>query len=127
MRKFYYIHEGYNGDTYECKNQESLLKNIEDYDFLGNWCDDGWSPDVEHIVAGVAPYKCVEEKHLGKIEEDDFYNKHATHITEKIDERKRPDNLREDDYEDDGTHWGDFDYICNYTFVPVEPPKTSVK
>lgn len=119
MSKFYYIHDGdYWEGVIAFENKEAWESGIEKYDHQGIFCDDGWSKEVENVIAGVAPYKWVEEKHFDEIDEYDFYLKHATHTSEKVNERQRPDDVDEEGWsETDETHWGDWEYICGYDFV----------
>jgi len=116
MNKFYYIYDAHWDGVTKFKTKDEWLKAIEDYDFFSKFYDDGWSEEVEYLVAGLAPYEW-EDKHEDEIDVCDFYHKHATYITDKINEESRPDELDEDECDENGTYWGVWEYRCDYTFV----------
>lgn len=69
---------------------------------ISNHCDDdGWNDDVEFV--------CVGE---------------VTAVAQKTNVKVKPpaDELDEDGCDDEGTYWGEFDEICDYSLqaIPVE-------
>jgi hypothetical protein len=115
----YFIHDPEDG-THFFDTQLDFEKAMSEFDFMGRYCEDGWSCDVENVIAGCIPdgIKRVEDESSDDWEDDfDFYHKFKTHSAQKINERKRPDNLDEDDLDEDGTNWGEWDYICDYVFL----------
>jgi len=76
--------------------------NVEDRDkaaheYIQNYLDDGWNEEVAGVVAGV-----------------------VTHNTVQVNRQERPHKLDEDDCDEDGQYWGDFDYICDYELHAIE-------
>lgn len=108
------------------KSEAELHQAMEDYDLKQNYLDDGWSEEVENVIAGFIPDGHVrndDEESDDWEDEYDFYQRHATHRAMKCDERSRPDKVDEDGYDDDGTYWGDWDEICNYEFQEIGETK----
>lgn len=96
------------------KRKSEWQKAMAEYDFLELYCDDGWSPEVTNVFAGVI----TDNKKFNPEENEryDFYLEYETHRASEFDTREKPENLDEDDCDEDGTSWGDFDFICNYQF-----------
>lgn len=117
----YFIHDPEHG-TYFYDTPAALNKAMDDYDFLGKFCDDGWSEMVENVCAGFIPAGVVcnddEDDESGWEDKDDFYDRHATHTAQKYEIQKRPDDVGDDGYSpsDPGTYWGEYIEICGYSF-----------
>jgi hypothetical protein len=58
---------------------------------IDQYLQDGWDDGVDGVVAGV-----------------------MTHDVIKTNERKRPEKLDDNNCDEDGTCWHDWDYVCNY-------------
>lgn len=118
MSDIYYIYQpDWNGVT-EYKTKQEWLQAIKDFDFLGQYCDDGWSEEVINVTAGISPYIWDEGKHESIIDECDFYDNHATYEVVKVNERQKPPDNELDENEEDehGIYWGEFDFMCSYEF-----------
>lgn len=117
----FFIHDPQD-QTFYYKTIAELDQAMNDFDFLGKYCDDGWSEEVENVIAGYIPdgLKRIDDEESDDWEEEyDFFRQHATHIATMIDKRSRPDDLEDGDTDEEGTYWGEYDYICNYAFLPV--------
>lgn len=118
----YYIYEPeYDGLTV-FETEKEWLEAIDNYDFLGKFCDDGWSEYVWNVTAGKAPKEWCEDDYNDDnyIEESEYYKQHATHIVDEflISERPADEKINEEGFGiEDGHYWGDFVKICGYTFV----------
>ncbi len=120
----YFIHEPIDDTTIFFKTSEQFLDAIAEFDFLGKYCDDGWSSEVENVIAGAIPdgvVRCSDEKSQKWQDEYDFLAAHATHIATATNERSRPDedDINEDGIGPDGTYWGEYEYICSYHFADI--------
>lgn len=119
----FFIHDPEYCHTEFHATQPDLEKAMDDYDLLGNHCDDGWSEAVENVIAGFIPdgvTRVDDEESDDWEDEYDFYSRHATHQATMFDEKKRPDNIDEDGYSPDGEYWGEWDYRCNYRFEAIK-------
>lgn len=126
---FYYIFDSCNYGLEKYSTKAEWLDAIKNYDFLGRFCDDGWGDEVWNVVAGIAPSEWSEdmfESDENYPEEQDFYEKYATHGVEKILIQERPDEteIDEDGYDDEGTYWGDYIEICDFAFKENTPTPT---
>jgi hypothetical protein len=60
-------------------------------------CSDGWSEEVDNVVAGV-----------------------VTHRAQQTNREDRPDELDEEGCDGEGVYWElDIDYMCNYRILPI--------
>lgn len=118
MSERYFIHEPCWKTSFFATEAE-WRKAMDDFDFLGGYCDDGWSEEVNNVVAGIVP---EGSKRLDEDEDDDdFFERHATHRATKCDVHERPDDVDDDGYSpSQETYWyGDWDFICSYEFAPL--------
>ncbi|MCF0055498.1 hypothetical protein [Dyadobacter sp. CY356] len=107
-----------NPTTFETKEQ--WLKAIEDFDFLGQYCDDGWSEEVWNVTAGILPegVKPYDEDYFLSLPEDEyldyseFYDKYATHEVKEYLIQEIVDGIGVED----GCSYPDYDRICGYSF-----------
>lgn len=102
--------------TYFYDTKEDFEKAISDFDFLGKYCDDGWSKEVENVMAG----KLDDGVSYDEDTEDeyDFYYSNATYFATKTNVRSRPNDVDENGYSPSSDDWWGvgFDYICDYEF-----------
>ena len=85
-------------DTRYYKSEDDML--YDQRSIIGEYCDDGWSEEVEQIKSG-------------KI----------THVCSQCDKKERPSEseLDEDGYDVDGIKWGrGFDFYCDYKLVEID-------
>lgn len=118
----YFIHDPEN-NTWFYPDKASWEKAMADYDPKETYCDDGWSEDVESVIAGIIPSgidRCDDQSSDQYEDEYDFYNKYSTHKMAQCNVIHKPDDLDEDDFSPSlGDHWNNcFDYICDYAFAP---------
>lgn len=66
-------------------------------------------------IEGDQTYWYDDEDERGSLEP------YVTHEAEEIDRRERPDDdkIDEDGKDEEGTYWGEWSYICNFTFAPI--------
>src|SRR5688572_25322100 len=105
------------------QQEEEWNHAVNTYDFLGNYCDDGWSEEVENLIAGYVPDEIkMPDFFEDDIDESDWLEPYITHSAQQCDVKRRPDDLDEDNYSpSEADYWPwDFDYVCNYKFQPVK-------
>lgn len=122
MIYFIYEPDGWGDLLKTFDDEKSWIDAVENFDFMADYCDDVWSTSVENVVAGIAPR--LWDESLDGENESDFYEKHATHHTAKVNERARPDDVNDDGFDQDGEFWGEWDYICGYAFELIKDKKT---
>lgn len=67
---------------------------------IQSYLDEGWDEEVENVIAG-----------------------EVTHICQKTEVEKRPDQVDEDGLDADGNYWAEeWDEKCNYDLVPLGRP-----
>lgn len=93
---------------------------VKDFDFLGKFCDEYWSSDVDHCIAGIVPPEFVLDPDSD--EYDQLYP-FMTHRSAETDRVERPDEneIGEDGMDKEGRYWGECLYICHYHFVEASP------
>lgn len=107
----YFIYEPDYCDTTYFDNKEAFDKAIDDFDFLGIYCDGAWSESVENVIGGAIP-DGVE------IDEDElcaFFEKYATHKSVETVLHK----LDENGNDETGEHWGDYTHISTWDFKEI--------
>ena len=118
----YFINEPDYGLTW-FKTEPEWIEAVEGFDFLGGYCDDGWSEGVENITAGAIPNNIAaynpDANEEEWEEEDEYYDRYAVYEAKMVNETKRPDNVGEDGYSPDGEYWGEFQYRCSYAFDKI--------
>lgn len=116
----YFIHDP-EDQTFFYKTEKDWEDAMMGFDFLGKYCDDGWSEEVENVIAGLIPIG-IERSVDDEIDEYDFYYGWATHIATRSNERQRPDDVDEDGYSlSTGDWWSeDWDFICSYVFGKIK-------
>lgn len=67
-------------------------------DAIDGYLEDGWAEEVEYIAAG-----------------------EVTHSAQCLNKKQRPADLDEEGCDGEGTYWGDFTWIGNYTLEPLVP------
>lgn len=106
------------------RSEAEFIQAMSDFDFMGRYCDDGWSPEVENVIAGYAPlaWQGESNSHASFVEECDYYATYQTHTATMFDKVGRPDDaeLDQDGQCENGLYWGEFDYVCNYRFEKIE-------
>ena len=119
----FFIHDPEEYQTQFFKTSEEWQTALNSYDFLGKYCEDGWSEGVTAVIAGIITDR--KKYNPDHDEEYDFYLKHATHSPQQCHLRECPNDteLDEDMRDSEGTYWGDWDYICDYTFQKIERKK----
>lgn len=90
----YFLYDPQDNDFYYFKTIEERDRYFET--LKDSYLDDYWDEEVERIIAG-----------------------EITHVTARINYRKRPDNLDEDGCDEEGTNWRDWEYMCNYALTPI--------
>lgn len=104
--------------------KEEWQKVIDDFDPYANYHDDGWSEEINSVMAGTVPddWKYDEEV-FDNIQ--DALEPHQTHNIKMIDKEEKPADLDEDWYSaSTGEHWHEeWSYRCNYELSPIEVKK----
>lgn len=68
-------------------------------DVIRDYCDDGWSEEVECVIAG-----------------------EITHTCKKTNVEQRPEVVDEDGYDGEGNYWAEeWDCKCDYALVGIQP------
>ena len=134
----YYIYRPdthYKPETFKTKDE--WLNAIKEFDFLGNYCDDYWSEEVENVTAGILPdgVDIYNEDYFLELPEDqyldhhEFYEKYATHEVVMINKKSKPEFDNESDEEkwkedllgNHGIDWDDnWTHYCDYTFQEID-------
>ena len=109
----YFIHRPDWG-THIYNTEEEFLKAVQEFDFKGDYLDDGWNEDITFVFGGTAEHEnfrlneCVE-----------------THVVEMFNRVERPDDVDEEGWSEETDMWwdADWDYICDYRFKKIEEKK----
>jgi hypothetical protein len=67
-------------------------------DVIRDYCDDGWSEEVESVIAG-----------------------EITHTCQKTNVEQRPEVVDEEGYDGEGNYWAEeWDFKCDYALVGIQ-------
>ena len=80
----------------------TYFETIEERDKFAEKCirgylGDTWDEEVVNVVAGV-----------------------ITHSAQEVDRQDRPTELDEEDCDEEGNYWADYEYKCNFKMLPVD-------
>lgn len=116
--RYFILEPQYDGVTW-FDTEKTWLKEIENYDFMARFCDDGWSPEVNNVIAGILSDDIELPENENTYDTEEILEKHATHEVEEIHIKDRPPEteLNEDTMDKDGVYWGEFSHLCDYKFV----------
>lgn len=133
MPYFIYDEEYAELSTYD--NQESFQAAMDEFDFLGRHCGEGfWSFSVDGVIAGFHEGDIPPDDHYFWVEREDFASlsdyleEHKTHGVRECNVEARPEDLDEDGYSQSlGDYWGDphSEYNCMYEFYPLKTKEQS--
>lgn len=68
---------------------------------IQGYLDDGWSEEVERVVAGEVTHTCQQTN---------------------VEHRPSEDQIDEEGCDGEGNYWGDYEYRCNYELVDLTKP-----
>lgn len=120
--KRYFICEPIAPEIHWFRTEQEWLAAIESFDFTKDYLDDGWCEEVSGVFAGELPEPIVSGPEDTTYDLIDLLENHVTHTVEEFDRKERPSDLGDSDYDEEGTYWGDWDYICSYRFTRAKTP-----
>lgn len=123
----YFIYDPWETKPELFESEEAFIEAVNNYDFYGRYCEDGWSEEVLNVVAGFIPEgvkRNDDEESESWEDESDFYDRYATHHVVETGKEEKPADLDEDGYSvsygGEWPHPKEYDYICDYKFEAIQ-------